>query len=554
MDRHKIGMLRGAGWIILNFFCLLAICSHVVATPPAKETHSKKPQSAPTSPAVKNLILLIGDGMGPQQIGLLTTYAHQARQSEYVGRETAIEQAMRAGTMGLVRTAPQDVLVTDSAAAATHLATGVDAGPEMVGLDRHGNPVETILEKARDAGKAVGLVTDTRLTHGTPAAFLAHRPHRSEENEIAVEMLGADADVLLGAGLRYWIPQQATEADSAAADEIKNLTGGAFEFSSRRRDNRNLLLEARLKGYQLAFTDAQMERVHSGKVLGIFGNESFSDALVQRAAGKDFHEPTLYEMTEKALELLSQDKAGFFLMVEAGQIDWACHNNDAGALLQEMLRFDKALSAILQWMESRNDTLLVVTADHETGSFGFSYSGSALPPPKKLPGSAFEDVRHAPDFNFGRPEILDRLYNQKKSYYSVFQKFDALPKEEQTPAKLSELVAANLPFPITEQQAAEILKRGANPLYVKDHRYLGSKTSPQVGDFSDFYVFGDNLRMNLLARAVAADQNIVWGTGTHTSTPVVVVALGPESAVRSFGRMMHATEVGQLMQRALFGR
>ncbi len=554
MDRQKKGMLRGAGRMVLSLLCLLAICSQMFATPPAKEKHSKKPQAAPASQPVKNLILLIGDGMGPQQIGLLTTYAHQARQSEYVGRETAIEQAMRAGTMGLVRTAPQGVLVTDSAAAATHLATGVDSGPEMVGLNRHGDPVETILEKARDAGKAVGLVTDTRLTHGTPAAFLAHRPHRSEENEIAVEMLGADADVLLGAGLRYWIPQQATEVGSAAADEIKNMTGGAFDFASRRRDNRNLLLEARLKGYQLAFTDAQMERVHSGKLLGIFGNEALSDALVQRAAGKDFHEPTLFEMTEKALELLSQDKAGFFLMVEAGQIDWACHNNDAGALLQEMLRFDKALAAILQWMESRNDTLLVVTADHETGSFGFSYSGSALPSPKKLPGSAFEDVRHAPDFNFGRPEILDRLYNQKKSYYSVFQKFDALPKEEQTPAKLAELVAANLPFPIREQQAAEILKRGANPLYVKDHRYLGSKTSPQVGDFSDFYVFGDNLRMNLLARAVAADQNIIWGTGTHTSTPVVVVAIGPESAARPFGRMMHATEVGQLMQRALFGR
>ena len=535
---------------MLGVVCTLAITLRAGGMPPAREKKPRQPPAAAAEP-VKNLILLIGDGMGPQQIGLLTSYAHQAKHSRYKERETAVEQAMRSGVMGLVRTAPQGVLVTDSAAAATHLATGVAAGSEMVGLDRGGNPVETILEKARAAGKAVGLVTDTRLTHGTPAAFVAHRAHRSEENEIAADMLAGDVDVLLGAGLRYWIPQQADAADTAAAAEIRQFIGGAFDFSSRRKDNRNLLLEARLKGYQLAFTDAQMQRVKSGKLLGIFGNESLADALAQRAAGEKTREPTLAEMTAKALELLEQDPAGFFLMVEAGQIDWACHNNDAGALLQEMLRFDESLAVILKWMADRDDTLLVVTADHETGSFGFSYSGSALPRPKNLSGSAFAELQHAPDFNFGRPEILDRLYGQKVSYYSVFRQFDALPKAEQTPAKLAKIVAANLPFPITEQQAAEILKRGANPLYVKDHRYLGNKTSPQVGDFTDFYVFGDNLRMNLLARAVAADQNTVWGTGTHTSTPVVVIAVGPESATRPFAGMMHATGVGQRMQRAL---
>jgi alkaline phosphatase len=512
------------------------------------------PQGKEGQLGVKNLILLIGDGMGPQQIGLLTTYAHQAADSKYRGRQTAIEQAMRDGVLGLVRTAPQEVLVTDSAAAATQLATGIDTGAEMVGIDRAGRPVETILEKARAVGKAVGLVTDTRLTHGTPAAFATHRPHRSEENEIAAQMVAAGVDVLLGAGLRHWIPQQATAVDGAAAAEVRHLTERAYDFSSRRLDNRNLLLEARLDGYQLAFNRRQLQQVKSGKVLGIFGNESLADALAERAAGKDRQEPSLAEMTRKALELLSQRKEGFFLMVEAGQIDWACHNNDAGALLAEMLRMDEALAVILRWMAHREDTLLVVTADHETGAFGFSYSGSDLPAPRKLPGSAFPDTPHAPDFNFGRVEVLDRLDRQKESYYTIFRKFDALPAEQQTPATLRGLVAEAVPFPLTEQQAAAILKRGPNPLYVKNHRYLGNKTSPQIGDFTDFYVFGDNLRMNLLARAVAADQNVVWGTGTHTSTPVVVVAVGPEGATRPFGRMMHATELGQLMQSALLGR
>jgi alkaline phosphatase len=505
-------------------------------------------------PQVKNLILLIGDGMGPQQMGLLTAYAHQAPHTIYADRKTALEQAMDQGAIGLVRTAPPGVLVTDSAAAATQLASGVAAGAEMVGVDAAGDPVETILEKAQAAGKAVGLVTDTRLTHGTPAAFAAHRPHRSEENAIATDLVASGIDVLLGGGLRHWIPEQAGTEDSAAQDEIQHLTGGAYAFSSKRKDNRNLLLEARLDGYRLIFNREELSKVNSGKVLGLFGNESMSDALTKRSAGAMTAEPTLAEMTRRALQLLSQREAGFFLMVEAGQIDWACHNNDTGSLLAEMLQMDQSLKVILEWMQDRKDTLLVVTADHETGGFGFSYSGSNLPRPTRLKGNAFGDQPHQPDFNFGRPATLDRLYGQKESYFSIFRKFDALSKTEQTPARLAQLVNAALHFPITEAQAAAILRRGPNRLYVKDHRYLGSKEGPQINDYADFYVFGDNLRMNLLARALAADQNVVWATGTHTSTPVIAVAVGPEEARNAFGRMMHATDLGKQMQATLLGR
>ena len=511
-------------------------------------------EKADRAPQVKNLILLIGDGMGPQQMGLLTSYAHQAPHSVYRDRHTALEQAMDRGSLGLVRTAPPGVLVTDSAAAATQLASGVAAGPEMVGVDASGEPVETILEKAQQAGKAVGLVTDTRLTHGTPAAFATHRPHRSEENSIAADLVASDIDVLLGGGLRHWIPQQAAKADSAAHDEIRHLTSGAYPFSSKRKDNRNLLLEARLKGYQLVFNRKQLAKVDAGKVLGLFGSEAMPDALAERAAGKARSEPSLAEMTTKALDLLVTHPTGFFVMVEAGQIDWACHNNDTGALLAEMLRMDRTLDAILRWMEGRDDTLLVVTADHETGGFGFSYSGSHLPSPRPLEGTAFEGLDHHPDFNFGRPGTLDRLNQQQESYFTIFRKFDALDQDKQTPSRLREIVNSATSFPITETQAEKILRRGPNRLYVKDHRYLGSRDGPQISDFSDFYVFGENLRLNLLARAVAADQNAVWATGTHTSTPVVAIAIGPERAQESFRGMMHGTELGQQMQATLLGR
>ena len=504
--------------------------------------------------SVKNLILMIGDGMGPQQMGLLTTYARQAPNSQYKDRKTALEQAMDEGIIGLIRTSPPGVLVTDSAAAATQLASGMAAGAEMVGIDASGNRVETILEKAQSADKAVGLVTDTRLTHGTPAAFATHRPHRSEENAIATDLVASDIDVLLGGGLRNWIPQQSGKKSSAAETEIRHLIGDAYAFSSKRKDNRNLLLEARLDGYQLVFDRDALSRVKSGKVLGLFGNEAMSDAITCRTSGDACREPTLAEMTGKALQLLSEGENGFFLMVEAGQIDWACHNNDTGSLLAEMLRMDRALQVILDWMQDREDTLLVVTADHETGGFGFSYSGSNLPTPQILPGAAFKDRTHQPDFNFGRPATLDRLQRQKEGYFSIFRKFDAFEKDEQTPTRLASMINQAMDFRITEDQAEKILRRGPNPLYAKDHRYLGDKESPRVNDYADFYVFGDNVRMNLLARAVAAEQNVVWATGTHTSTPVIAVAVGPEHASQPYGTMMHATDLGKQMQSTLLGR
>ena len=138
---------------------------------------------------VKNLILMIGDGMGPQQVGLLEMYAREAPNSPYQGSDTAMSKFAKTGLMGMSMTNPHDAIVVDSACSATQLAIGHRARSETVGLDGDGNPQETLLEKAKRLGKATGLISDTRMTHATPAAFASHQPHRSLENEIAAEML-----------------------------------------------------------------------------------------------------------------------------------------------------------------------------------------------------------------------------------------------------------------------------------------------------------------------------------------------------------------------------
>ena len=147
------------------------------------------PQKASAAGTAKNVILIIGDGMGPQQVGLLLTYARQAPNSVLKNRVTAFDRMMEKGIMGISMHYANGVLVTDSAASATQLASGVAAGSEMIGVDKDGNPTFTILERAKKAGKSTGLVSDTRVTHATPAAFAAHQTHRSHENAIAVDMV-----------------------------------------------------------------------------------------------------------------------------------------------------------------------------------------------------------------------------------------------------------------------------------------------------------------------------------------------------------------------------
>lgn len=506
-------------------------------------------------PQIKNVILLIGDGMGPQQIGLLMSYAHLAPNSVVADRTPAIERMMQQGNVAVVRTDPHNAVVTDSAAAATQLSTGQPAGSEMIGLNYKGERADTVLEIAKANGKSTGLVSDTRITHATPAAFAAHQTHRTKENEIAEDLIANGVDVLLSGGMRNWLPQSVNNKDSAAYLAAIQMNSGQFDVSSKRKDNRNLLVEAR-SDYQLVFDRFALSKVKSGRVLGLFANSEMYDAMSERQtiASQERSQPTLVEMSTQAIEILEKNPQGFFLMIEGGQIDWAGHNNDTGTMLHELLRFDKVVNAVLEWAEGREDTIVLVTADHETGGFGFSYSGSPLPVPQTLPGKEFEGQEFKPYFNFGSPEVLDKIYAQEKSFYQIFSEFDALAKEEQTPENLLAIIQKGVAFELSLDDAIAILRRHRNSMYQENHKYLGSETFPQIEDFTEFYVYGENLRLNILARRLAAQQNVVWASGTHTSTPVLLISYGPPEITEKFTGMLHSTDVGKKMIELVQGK
>ncbi len=499
---------------------------------------------------IKNVIMLIGDGMGPQQMGLLEAYARQAPNSIYKGNPTSLSEITAASTVGLSMHNPADALVVDSAASASQLATGTFSPSEAIGVDARGDAVETVLELAKKEGRATGLVSDTRLTHATPAAFASHQPHRSLENEIAVNMLKSNSvDVMLSGGLRHWVPASVNEKGEAY-ESVQSMTGDAFSISSKRKDERNLLQEAKDQGYELAFDRKQLSSLEDGRVLGLFSNSGMMDGIVYSQTRNDEarKEPTLKEMTVKAIDLLEQNDKGFFLMVEGGQIDWAGHNNDAGTMLHEMIKFDETIKAVYEWAKGRDDTLVLVTADHETGSFGFSYSAANLPKAKKLPGEVFKGQDYKPMFNFGSVDILDAMYNQKKSFIEIMGEFYQRPAKEQTPGALAEVVNNNSDFDITAEQAANVLAMGENRFRDPEHSYLKDKELPVVKDFSAFYVYGSEIQYNLLGREMAEEQNVVWGTGTHTTTPVVVIAYGNEEAAKAFNGFMHHTDIGQRLK------
>jgi alkaline phosphatase len=360
---------------------------------------------------------------------------------------------------------------------------------------------------------------------------------------------------MLGGGLRYWVPQGVNDRASAEYAALMQMTGGVYPATSKRKDSRNLLLEARNE-YQIVFDRTALAAATKMPVLGLFADSEMGDALLERAAKKDEatrHEPTLVEMTTKTLDLLSQDPDGFFVMIEGGQIDWAGHNNDAGTMLHELLRFDAAVRTALEWAKKRDDTLVLVTADHETGSFGFSYAGRPLPPPTTLEGDAFQGQKYAPLFNYAPPELLEQLYDQQKSFFSMMLEYDSLPREKQTPEKLVEIVNASSAAKITLEDATEVLARMPNRNYVEGHTYMGSQTVPLIRDFEAFYVYGENLRMNQLGRAMAAQLHVTWGAGTHSSTPVLIGAYGPPEATKLFTGMMHSTDVGKRMIELITG-
>ncbi len=497
---------------------------------------------------IKNVIFVIGDGMGPQQLSMLQLFAKHSKEPHFKNRVTNLERLMSVGRTSSVMTNPGKNLVVDSSCSATQYSTGEYSLPEVVGLDDNGEVSKTILELAKEKGLRTGLVSDTRLTHATPASYAAHNISRSDENAIAKEMLEVGPDIMLSGGLRYFIPKSA-EKD----EELRNLIPSFIPLKSKRNDEENLLNFASDKNYQLVFDRESLSKVEKGKVLGLFESSSMPDGI-WNTQNKDKAErqiPTLTEMAKSALDNLDGSEKGFFLMIEAGQIDWAGHRNDTGLLLHEMLRADELFGLLHKWMKEREDTLLVVTADHETGGFGFSYSGYDVLKPVKVTGEKFKGEDYRPKYNYGDFSTLDKLYRQSRSTLDLMIDVKGWPKEKQTKKNMREYFETHMGYAFSDKDIDQLMRSSKNEFYRPDHGNLSLKEVPHIEDFAAFYTYGEIVRANIFARVLGHKQSAAWATGSHTSTPVTMITVGPRSLTDEFNGLLHSTEVGRKTIKAL---
>jgi len=468
-----------------------------------------------------NVILFIGDGLGAGQMALGIRYARTVE-----GRQLNLEQLMREGNTGYALADPHDSHVTDSAAAASQLATGVKARNETLGVDPSGHPAETILEWAEGRGLATGLVTNMRLSHATPAAFVAHLVSRYEpETAILDQMLFRhDVDVLLGGGARALVP-----AGHRVSEFLRDVPV-ELDGDSSRRDDLDRISEARQKGYTIVSDRPALARAsrEATRLLGLFAASHVPYVVDARTMGLD-GVPSLKDSATAALEVLARSDAGFFLMVEGGRIDYGGHDNDAGAMLHEILDFDAALGAGLAFQRAHPETLLVVTADHGTGGFSFTYTElDGGPEAQVLPsGQSYSPTTRYPDRRH-----LELLGRQSASFVYM------LAEAAASPERLIETVREHTGLSMTMEEARRALVRDA-----------AGNAWPE--EYPHFYGDRASNPACLLASVLAPQTFVVWSTGGHTSEPLLTFGRGP--GAEGLRGLYENTHVHDVIKAALGG-
>lgn len=332
-----------------------------------------------------NVIFFLGDGMGPTTVTASRIYKYGE------AGQLTMESLKRTAR---IKTYSLDGQTTDSAPSMAAYMTGVKMRNEVISMSAetvardsanksytsgadstcpagNGSAVTTLLELAKKAGKSVGAVTTTTVTHATPAATYAHICNRNGENAIAAQAvpggagynsaLGNGVDVLLGGGTDHFLPTS---------------------LGGKRTDGRDLTAELKAQGYTYVNSGTAFKAVDTAattKLVGLFNKSLLNYELDRAKTANAIDEPSLADMTEKAIKLLQKNGKGFFLMVEGGRIDHALHNTNAKRALEDTIAFDDAIKRALGLVDLKN-TLVVVTADHDHTMTinGYSHKGNNI--------------------------------------------------------------------------------------------------------------------------------------------------------------------------------
>ncbi len=442
----------------LGIICLVVLVAWVL---------NKPTSNVQNLPHVKNVIVMVADGYGPGALALYREWNQlKALPTDQISH------------IGLMYTNSGGDYVTDSGAAATAMGTSVATYNKGIGVDMKGRPVTNLSEAFKKMGKSVGLISTNTVTDATPAGFAAHSQSRHNQSLIPVHYLDQGYDVILGGGRKKWIPK---------------ANGG------KRKDGKDLIQAAQAKGYAYVEDREALSRVSgTAKLLGLF-HGSYMSYKVDRKPGcvaESSKEPSLKEMTVKALDILSKNPKGFFLMSEGARVDHAAHAIDVNAMMYEIQEFYAALSAVYEWAKNRKDTLVVVVSDHDTMN---------LSPTQLTRYDAFQSMKCSTD-DFAQK--IERDADGKYTRGSIIA--------------------------LLKQNGVEDPTEGEIQLIASSHGMYSYKSAVAVG--------------HVTARRFGVSSNnavVNWETGTsgHTSVMIPVFARGIGSQV--FQGVYHNTSIAK---------
>ena len=423
----------------------------------------------------KYVFLFIGDGMAMPQVSSAEVFSTARESKDITVTRLGFSQFP---VTGLVTTYDAGTFITDSASAGTAIATGNKTLSGVVNMDTgKTKEFKPISEYAREAGMKVGIVSTVTLNHATPASFYAKVPSRSNYYDIAVQLAKSDFDYYGGGSL---LQHNGKNGDQQSAIEIAKANGFTYVDT---KNGFNALIPG------------------GGKVIAI-SPVLQDDGAMQYEIDRKPDELSLADFTKKGIELLNNPK-GFFFMIEGGKVDWACHANDAGAAIHDMLALDTAIRAALDFAKQHpKETLIIVTGDHETGGMTIGFAGTEY------------------------ATFFDKVALQKRSYVAfdeeVLKPYKA--RSSQNTAKLADLIPAiNESFGINFDSLTAVQKEQIEFAF---QRSMGNE---QVRSFAEdkYLLYGGYEPLTVkLTQVMNQTAGIGWTSYAHTGVPVPVFASG----------------------------
>lgn len=447
---------------------------------------------ADAAKTAKYVFLFIGDGMGLPQ---------RAATAAYTGKPLAIDTLP---AQGITTTFANDRYITGSAASATAIASGVKTNINYIGVDPNFKPVKTVAELAKEQGKKVGIVSSVSIDHATPAAFYAHVKTRKMYHEIDHALADSGFDYFAGGGLK---DPAGKKSKAPMGDALAKAKSNGYTIV----DNKEAFMKLSPKDGKVIAWNAWLQ---DGKAL----------PYVMDMTDKDI---TLPEFTAKGIEMLD-NKDGFFMMVEGGKIDWACHANDATASIVNTLSFDAAVQKALAFYKKHpNDTLVVVTGDHECGGLTLGFAGTKY--------ASHFDVLGKQRISFQK--FTDEILPAFRSKGGTFEQMKTLITKEfglkfSGDPKKDQLVLAD--FQIEALQTA----------------FVRSMKGEEKAENQDYLLYGeyDPLAVTI-THVLNRKAGLGWTSYKHTGVPISTSAIGvgSEAFNGSYDNIDIATKIMKTM-------